>query len=274
MILGNRISWMGAAVAAIVACSKQPQLQIAPGASRGLAETVNWLTYNASLTGERFSPIQGMSPEVAPSLRRTCAFDTGKSTATSETGPLVIDGTLYFTNAETTYAVDAVTCREKWKNVRQGTLGQNRGVAYLDGRLFRGFTDGHMVALDAASGKLLWDVQLVGRIPGETLDMAPIAANGLVYIGNAGGDIFGVSGHIFALRATDGSTVWRFDTVPNTPEVLATWPEASARNPPAGGAVWTSFALSAGVLYISTGNAEPDFQIELRSGKALYTNAV
>jgi alcohol dehydrogenase (cytochrome c) len=190
----------------------------------------------------------------------------------------VINGVLYFTDSNTTYAVDGVTCREKWKHVRVAgpgvTLGTNRGVGFLDGRLFRGYTDGHVLAFDAASGKPLWDVQIVGQVPGESIDMAPIAANGLVYIGNAGGDIFGVTGHIFALRATDGSIAWRFDTVPNTPEVLATWPEASPQNPPGGGAVWTSFALHAGVLYVTTGNAEPDFQIDLRSGKSLYTDAL
>jgi alcohol dehydrogenase (cytochrome c) len=259
---------------AILGCSKQSHLQREDAAGG----SVDWRTYNASLSGERFSPIRSLSPRVAPSLGRTCVFDTGKPAPGAESGPIVIAGTIYFTNNDTTYAVDAVTCQEKWRHVRTAgpnvRLGVNRGVAFLDGRLFRGYTDGHVLAIDAASGKQLWDVQIVGQIPGESLDMAPIAANGLVYIGNAGGDVFGVTGHIFALRASDGSTAWRFDTVPSTPDVLATWPQASAQNPPGGGAVWTSFALDAGVLYVTTGNAEPDFQIELRSGTTLYTNAL
>lgn len=278
MRVDHRISWVGVTAVAVVACYKEPQLQIAPEPSLAQGGSVDWRTYNANLAGDRFSPIQSLSPRVAPSLRRTCAYDTGKPAPGAETGPLVINGTLYFTVNDTTYAVDAVTCQEKWKHVRTAApgvrLGTNRGVAYLDGRLFRGYTDGHVLAFKAASGEPLWDVQIVGQVPGESLTMAPIAANGLVYIGNAGGDTFGVTGHIFALSATDGSTVWRFDTVPSTPEVLATWPEVSARNPPTGGAVWTSFALDAGVLYVPTGNASPDFQIDLRSSKALYTNAL
>jgi len=278
MRVDHRISWVGVAAVAIAGCYKEPQSQIATEASLAQGTSVDWRTYNADLAGDRFSPIRSLSPQVAPSLRRTCVFDTGKPAPGAETGPLVIGGILYFTVNETTYAVDAVTCREKWKHVRAAapgtTLGNNRGVAFLDGRLFRGYTDGHVLALDAASGKPLWDVQIVGQVPGEYISMAPIAANGLVYIGNAGGDTFGVTGHIFALRATDGSTAWRFDTVPSTPDVLATWPEASARNPPTGGAVWTTFALEAGVLYVTTGNAAPDFQIDLRSGQALYTNSL
>jgi alcohol dehydrogenase (cytochrome c) len=253
-------------------------LQIAPEASLANGGSVDWRTYNANLAGDRFSPIQSLSPRVAPSLKRTCVFDTGEPAPGAETGPIVINGVLYFTHNGTTFAVDGATCREKWRHVREAapgvTLGDNRGVAFLDGRLFRGYTDGHVVALDAASGKQLWDVQIVGQVPGEGLDMAPIASNGLVYIGNSGGDTFGVTGHIFALRATDGSIAWRFETVPNTPEVLATWPEASTQNPPTGGGVWTSFALQTGVLYVTTGNAAPDFQIELRSGLTLYTNAL
>lgn len=278
MRVGRRISWVAVTTVAVVACYKEAQVQIAPEASLAQAGSVDWRTYNANLAGNRFSPIQSLSPRVAPSLKRTCVFDTGQPAPGGESGPIVIDGILYFTHNATTFAVDGVTCREKWRHVRQAapgvTLGNNRGVAFLDGRLFRGYTDGHVLAFNAASGKVLWDVQIVGRIPGESITMAPIASDGLVYIGNAGGDIFGVTGHIFALRATDGSIAWRFDTVPNTPKVLATWPEASARNPPTGGAVWSSFGLQAGVLYVTTGNAAPDFQIDLRSGQALYTNAV
>ncbi|HEX7839422.1 MAG TPA: PQQ-binding-like beta-propeller repeat protein [Kofleriaceae bacterium] len=278
-MVDNRISWIGAAVVA-VACSRPAQLQAVPAASRTQLESIDWLTYNASLTGERFSPIRSLSPRAAPLLGRTCAYDTGKPAPGAQTGPLVIDGTLYFTDKDSTYAVDGVTCREKWTHVRTVqppvTLGTNRGVAYLEGRLFRGYTDGHVVAFDAASGRQLWDVQIANPARGESITMAPIAWNGLVYIGNAGGDNFGVTGHVFALRATTGSTAWRFDTVPSTPEVLATWPEASAKNPPTGGALWSTFSLNpgTGVLYASTGNAAPDFILDLRTGQSLYSNAV
>src|SRR5262249_29045353 len=153
--------------------ANQSHVQAAPDASRARGESVDWRTYNANLAGDRFSPLRSLSPQVAPSLRRTCAYDTGKPPPGAETGPLVINGTLYFTNADTTYAVDGVTCREKWKHVRVApgiATGTNRGVAFLDGRLFRGYLDGHVLAFDAASGKPLWDVQIVGQIPGESID--------------------------------------------------------------------------------------------------------
>ena len=73
------------------------------------------------------------------------------------------------------------------------------------GRLFRGTSDAHVLALDATDGHTLWDVTMdVAETPGVSMPMAPIAANGLVFIGNAGGDQTGVTGHVYALDAQDG----------------------------------------------------------------------
>src|SRR5258705_6353199 len=115
MRIGRRLLWVGIAATACLACSKYPQLQDAASESRVQAGSVEWRTYNGNLAGDRFSPIRSLSPQVAPSLRRTCTYDTGRPAPGGETGPLVINGTLYFTFKDTTYAVDGVTCREKWK---------------------------------------------------------------------------------------------------------------------------------------------------------------
>lgn len=132
MRVDHRRLWVGVAAAAALVFSKQPQLQAAPAASGTQGDSIDWRTYNANLAGDRFSPIRSLSPQVAPSLRRTCAYDTGKPAPDAETGPLVISGTIYFTDKDTTYAVDGVTCREKWKHVRTAglnvTLGTNPGV--------------------------------------------------------------------------------------------------------------------------------------------------
>ena len=133
-----------------------------------------------------------------------------------------------------------------------------------------------MLALDAADGHTLWDVAMdVAGTPGVSMPMAPIAANGMVFIGNAGGDQTGVTGHVYALDAQDGRLVWRFDVVPEEPAVRATWPNAD-RYPITGGAFWTSFALDTerGVLYVPAGNPAPDFDVEARGGDNLYTNSL
>jgi alcohol dehydrogenase (cytochrome c) len=187
---------------------------------------------------------------------------------------------MYFTTDRGSYAIDAATCQEKWHVERQSSrpspLGAHRGFAYLDGRLFRGTSDAHVLALDAADGRTLWDVATdVSATPGASMPMAPIAANGLVFIGNAGGDNTGVTGHVYALDARDGRVVWRFDVVPDEPAVRATWPNAD-RFPITGGAFWTSFALDTerNVLYVPAGNPAPDFDVEARGGANLYTNSL
>jgi alcohol dehydrogenase (cytochrome c) len=145
----------------------------------------------------------------------------------------------------------------------------------MDGRLFRGTSDAHVLALNAADGKIIWDREIDAKAPGVTMPMAPIAANGLVYVGNAGGDQVGVTGHVYALDAKDGHVVWRFDVVPASGPARATWPNAD-RVPITGGAFWTSFALDteAGILYVPAGNPAPDFDAELRGGDNLYTNSI
>jgi alcohol dehydrogenase (cytochrome c) len=104
--------------------------------------------------------------------------------------------------------------------------------------------------------------------------MAPIAANGLVYVGNAGGDQANVSGHVYALDAKDGHVVWKFDVVPETGPARATW--TNPKYPISGGAFWTSFTLDEpnGVLYVPAGNPAPDFDSERRTGDNLYTDSV
>ena len=107
-------------------------------------------------------------------------------------------------------------CQERWRvhEDAQTFFRTNRGVAYLDGRLFRGLQDGRVVAYDAASGRRLWENRIADSKKGESVPAAPIAWSGLVFIGNAGGDSYGVKGRMYALDAASGKTVWEFYLVP------------------------------------------------------------
>jgi alcohol dehydrogenase (cytochrome c) len=142
--------------------------------------------------------------------------------------------------------------------------------------LFRGGAGAHVFALDAATGQPGWDATLGDAANGESVPMAPLAWNGMVFAGNAGGDIFGVTGRIYALSAADGHELWRFNVVPDSGSARATWKNLSDRNPPTGGATWTSYSLDpdAGVLWVSTGNVAPDFLLALHPGDNLYTTSV
>jgi alcohol dehydrogenase (cytochrome c) len=239
----------------------------------------DWPAYNRTLAGDRFSPLAEIDRGNVAQLRLLCTY-TLPEVSSMQAGPIVVDGTMYFTTERNSYSIDAATCMEKWRVERQSSrpspLGVQRGFAYLDGKLFRGTSDAHVLALNAADGRTLWDVAIdVAALPGVSMPMAPIAANGMVYIGNAGGDQTGVTGHVYALDARDGRLVWQFNVVPDEPAVRATWPNAD-RYPITGGAFWTSFALDTerDVLYVPAGNPAPDFDVAARGGDNLYTNSL
>ena len=85
-------------------------------------------------------------------------------------------------------------------------LNVNRGVAYSGGVVYRGTADGHVLAIDASTGQLRWDVTIADPGKGESVPMAPLAWNDLVFVGRARGDVFGVTGRVYGLDAASGRT--------------------------------------------------------------------
>jgi alcohol dehydrogenase (cytochrome c) len=272
-----------AVCAALTACEQNPRrpaslASAAPARHVASVPPGDWPAYNRTLAGDRFSPLAEITAANVGGLTEVCHYQLPEVSAL-QTGPLVVAGVMYFTTETRSYAIDAATCAEKWVAERPlerpSALAVHRGFAYLNGRLFRGTSDAHVLALDAADGHTIWDKEIDAKVPGLTMPMAPIAANGLVFIGNAGGDQTGVTGHVYAFDANDGHVVWRFDVVPQTGSARATWPNAP-RLPITGGAFWTSFTYDEerGLLYVPAGNPAPDFDAESRGGDNLYANSV
>ena len=105
--------------------------------------------------------------------------------------------------------------------------------------------------------------------------MAPLIFEDLVLIGPAGSEN-NIQGWVGAFRLTDGSPVWRFNTVPKPGEPgYETWQNPKGI-PMGGGAVWTSFSLDpeTGDLYVAVTNPSPDLPVHLRQGDNLYTNSI
>ena len=176
----------------------------------------DWPMYNRSYDGTRFSPLGQISAANVATLAPACTFPLGVK-ANLQTGLLAVDGTLYFTTLTDTYAVDAATCALRWRHHYDfdpkppfDPNKVNRGAAYLAGtdraRLFRGANDGRVMALDAATGEELWSVVAGDPSAGETFPAAPIAWNGMVFMGNAGGDNFAVKGRMMAFDTKSPAT--------------------------------------------------------------------
>ena len=251
----------------------------------------DWPSYNRTLTSNRFSPLSQINSTNAGKLKVLCTYDTGQHTGFTS-GLLEVDDALIFVTEYDLFSIDPATCREKWRTHEDYApatpQGVNRGAAYLDGMLFRGTQDGRALAYDSKTGKRIWQTWIADPKKGETAPAAPIAWNGLVFIGTAGGDIKSVKGRMYALNARTGKIAWEFYLVPKTDEDPTRGPEdASQLNtstwgntlqgvPITGGGNWTSYSLDpdTGLLYVPGGNPAPDFGADLRPGQNLYTDSV
>jgi alcohol dehydrogenase (cytochrome c) len=238
----------------------------------------DWLYHTHDYTGRRYSDLAAIDAANAPKLSVACAYQVGEL-SNFQTGPIVYDGTMYLTSVRATIAIDAATCRPRWRHTWEPKLTEvwrnNRGVAVANGRVLRGTSDGYLLALDAADGKLLWARRAADATIGETFTMAPLIYDDLVFIGPAGSEN-AISGWVGAFRVRDGEPAWRFKTVPGAREPG----DDSWSNPNdivlGGGAVWTPFTLDVerGELYVAVSNPAPDFPAALRPGENLYTNSL
>ena len=250
-----------------------------------------WSSYNGTLTSQRYSLLSEINTKNINRLKVLCSYDT-KLHEGFETGPIMVNGALIGTTVKDTFSIDPTTCQENWRTHEEYALPTpltvNRGAAYLDGRLFRGTLDGRVLAYDFKTGKRLWETAIADPKTGELVDAAPIAWNGLVFIGISFGDVKGIKGRVYALSAQSGSIVWETYLVPKTgtdvtrgPEgpmpaaAITTWKNAPDV-PISGGGTWTSYTLDpvTGHLYVPVGNPSPDFVNNLREGENLYTNSV
>ena len=249
-----------------------------------------WPSYNKTLDSNRFSSLTEINRENADRLKVLCTYDTHQYTGFNS-GLLMVDGALLFATEHDTYSIDPITCREKWHKheiyAPATPQAVNRGVAYLDGRVFRGTQDGRVLAYDFKSGERLWETAIADPKKSESAPAAPIAWNDLVFIGNAGGDFKGVKGRMYALDAATGRIVWEFYLVPKQPGDPTRGPEGvspldtsswdvAGGSPISGGATWTSYTLdpTTGLLYVPGGNPAPDFAAALRGGANLYADSV
>jgi alcohol dehydrogenase (cytochrome c) len=279
------------AAAALAASAPAPREFVpgAPGASAASSgpsqtalaaaeQSTDWLMNAHDYRGTRYSPLDEISVANASRLSPVCMFQMGERD-NFQTGPIVYNGTMYVTTMTSTIALDAATCRVKWRHAwkpQDDTVWErNRGVAIKDGRIVRGTPDGYLLALNAETGALLWARQVAKPTDGETFTMAPLLFEDLVLIGPAGSEN-NLQGWVGAFKLADGSPVWKFHTVPRPGEPGSeTW-DAQKDIPVGGGAVWTAFALDAetGDLHVAVTNPSPDLPVQLRRGSNLYTNSI
>lgn len=240
------------------------------------AKSGDWSQHGRTADESRYSPLQTINRDNIKNLKLAWYQDLPEARG-QEATPLVIDGVMYTTSAWShVLAFDAVTGEALWhfdpkvpKEI--GYKGccdvVNRGVAYLDGKVFVGSFDGRLIAIDAENGNEIWSVLTVDQSENYTITGAPRIINGKVFIGNGGAE-YGVRGYISAYSAETGDLIWRFYTVPGGPgdpvgvepveSQKATW-NGEWWKLGGGGTVWDSMAYDAAtnILYFGVGNGSP-----------------
>ena len=244
------------------------------------ASADDWPSYNQSPTSQRHSQLVQIDARNAHALAALCTFDTGEETG-FQTGLIEAGGTLYGTTEKDTFALDPSTCALRWRVHEEyqaaGPLKVNRGAALADGHLFRGTEDGRVIAYEASNGKKLWEMRIADPQAGETVPAAPIVWNGLVLVGNAGGDNKGVKGRMYALDAASGKILWETYLVPNDAAQAKAQGWLNAPDVPITGvATWTTYTIdpASGLLYVPGGNPAPDFDHSLRPGANANTGSI
>ncbi len=270
-----KISYRFTAIAALslllASCS------MPPGSPEGPPQSDTGWHFNGGYDATRFSSLTQINTGNVATLREVARFKIPE-TMSFQSEVVVADGTIYVTTRTSTYAIDARSAEHKWTRVHEfkgespGRLG--RGVAVADGKVYRGLVSGHLIAMDAKTGNVIWDVVGADVKGGEFYTSVPVVWEGRVIIGNAGSD-YGAIGHIRAFDANTGKRLWNFDTVASTPEAAKTWPNDPAKVK-AGGGTYSSYALDpeTGTLYSPVGNPGPDFVRDYRKGDNLYTSSV
>ena len=226
-------------------------------------------SYDYGSTG--FSKLSAITPKNVSNLHQACSYPLPEDT-TIESSLVEVNGTLYLTSPEYTYAIDAASCVLKWRvrHELKAPEGTVRGVAYAEGRVYRGFRDGIVIAYNARNGEQIWSTQLkeTNGAP-ATIAASPLVWNGMLFIGTSGAEK--ACGCVIAgLDAATGRIVWTFAVVPAGD---ASWPKGVRVG---GGSVWTSLSIDpdSGALYVPTGNPGPDFSSAYRPGANLYTGSI
>ena len=246
-----------------------------------------WLMPAKNYSSNRFSSLDQITVDNARDLKVAWTFSTGINRG-HEAAPLVVNNTMYIVTPypNILYALDLTKpgAPMKWKyepkpsSAAQGVACcdvVNRGAAFYDGKIFYNTLDDHTVAVDAQSGKEVWNTQVGDINQGESMTMAPLVVKDKVLVGNSGGE-FGVRGWLTALDASSGKIAWKaYSTGPDADCLIGpnfkpfyeadqgkdlgvtTWPPDAWKIGGGGVWGWISYDPELNLIYYGTANPGP-----------------
>jgi PQQ-dependent dehydrogenase (methanol/ethanol family) len=240
----------------------------------------DWLTYNGTLDGNRYSELKEIDTANVGNLQLKWLFPI--SHFGLEVTPLAADGVMYVTGPNQVWALDALSGAEIWHYARPQTpglvgdapLGTNRGVAIRDDKVFFVSDNAHLIALDRATGSLVWETAMPEEPQHYGGTLAPLVVKDTVIAGVSGADE-GIRGFVACYQAATGELLWRHWTVPRRGETGAeTWQGSEPLF--GGGSTWLTgtYDPETDTLFWPTGNPYPDSRDVDRGGDNLYTDSI
>jgi alcohol dehydrogenase (cytochrome c) len=239
----------------------------------------NWLATGQGYSNQRFSPLTAINDRNVSRLVPVAIAQTGY-TASFETTPIVVNGTMFITTPtvngkQAVIAMNAATGETIWTYTYTDGLTQiccgpvNRGVTVSGGQVYFLTLDNNLIDLDATTGQQVWKTNVADAQAGYSETMAPQVYDNQVIIGSAGGE-WPLRGFIASYDAKSGQQTWRW----NTTDSQTSWQGDSWKT--GGGTVWTTPAIDPklGLVIFSTGNPNPDLDGSKRAGDNLYTDSI
>jgi PQQ-dependent dehydrogenase (methanol/ethanol family) len=251
-----------------------------PGAGGGGRSSVDWPRWGNDAGNGHYARLDQIDRDNVDRLRLAWSLQGPRRQIGWETFPIVVDGTMYYdTGSDQVFAVDASSGRELWSYAPAVDLlaapgarpptPVSRGVTYGAGRIYVVTGDARLIALDAKTGRELWQRRVADPRSGNTMNSPGTFWRGAIVVGGPAGAA-GLRGFVAAYRAGDGRPLWRTQMVP---------PRGSGwrRGPGSGGGdVWMPPTIEprSGTVYVATGNPSPGFDNSARHGCNPMANAV
>ena len=288
-----------AALLPLAACGKNPSPPVTEGVTDAMiaqAKEGEWLSYGRDYNEQRFSTLTQINDANVGQLGLAWSADLDTARG-QEATPLMHDGVLYTTTAwsmvkaydartgKLIWAYDPKVPREKLVDVCCDAV--NRGVAIYGDKVYVGTLDGRLVALEAKSGKVVFDKGVIPAGSHQAITGAPRIAKGKVLLGSAGSEYFS-RGYLAAYDPQTGEELWKFYTVPGDPSkpqegkhldaAAKTW-SGEFWKLGGGGNVWDSITYdpATNLIYFGTANAEPwnpAHRNTKGAGDSLYTASI
>jgi alcohol dehydrogenase (cytochrome c) len=251
-------------------------------------EPQNWVTYSGSYSGQRYSPLSQINRSNVRNLQMRWSYHplyakNSNNQNKMENTPLVVDGIMYTGTALEAVALDAVTGRQYWKYSRPldprayyNAYEVNKGFGIAGDTLFWATVDCHLIAVDAKSGKVLWDKTLADYKKGYQYNVPPLVIRNMVILGPATNEA-GANCWVAAYDTKTGAELWRFNTAPASADDPAakTWTGDSWKH--GGSPIWNagSYDPETNLTFWGTGNPNPGWNGDTRTpADNLYSNSV